>query len=735
MIRRLHRWPGLLAAALLIVLSLSGAALSVLNAVERAAAPQAAQTQTVAELATQILVNHPGVEQIKRAPSGKITAYWFDAGTPGAALVDPQTGQDLGSADPSQLQLWLTDLHRALFLGDAGRIATALGALAMLILALSGTALVARRMGGWHRWFSRSRGPLPGRIHLELTRFAVAGLTLSALTALWMTASTFAFLPDVGIDPAIPADVSGQMGAAPADIPLLRDTTVYTLRELTFPYPDDPTDVFTLKTDTGTALMDQGNGQTLVQAPLTGWQRVSETIYMLHTGQGAAVLGLILGAMALAIPGMAVTGWLIWLAGRRSRPRIRHNAAAAAAETILLVASEGGSTWGFAATLHDALRAAGQKVHAAPLSGFDPALYGHARRIVILAATYGDGEAPAAAKGFLTQLSGLAHAPKVPLAVLGFGDRSFPHFCGFARQIAEAAAEKGWATLLPMDSVDRQSPQDFARWGRDFGAAVGLPLDLAHLPVTPATQGLTLLSRQDFGAEVQAPTAILRFALPPASLWQRLTGRGFPRFAAGDLIGILPEGSQVPRFYSLASATADGFAEICVRKHPGGLSSTQLLDLAPGDSIHAFVRRNPGFRPKPGRSPVILIGAGTGIGPLAGFVRANAQHRPMHMFFGARHPDSDSLYADDLATWAGEGRLTSLTRTFSRSADRLYVQDALRRDAARLARLIGEGAQVLVCGGRDMAAGVSAALTEILAPMNLTPATLKAQNRYVEDVY
>ena len=63
------------------------------------------------------------------------------------------------------------------------------------------------------------------------------------------------------------------------------------------------------------------------------------------------------------------------------------------------------------------------------------------------------------------------------------------------------------------------------------------------------------------------------------------------------------------------------------------------------------------------------------------------------------------------------------------------VQDALRHDAARLARLIGEGAQVLVCGGRDMAAGVSAALTEILAPMNLSPATLKAQNRYVEDVY
>jgi len=42
---------------------------------------------------------------------------------------------------------------------------------------------------------------------------------------------------------------------------------------------------------------------------------------------------------------------------------------------------------------------------------------------------------------------------------------------------------------------------------------------------------------------------------------------------------------------------------------------------------------------------------------------------------------------------------------------------------------------VMVCGGRDMAAGVDDALAEILAPAGLTPAALKAEGRYVEDVY
>jgi sulfite reductase (NADPH) flavoprotein alpha-component len=229
------------------------------------------------------------------------------------------------------------------------------------------------------------------------------------------------------------------------------------------------------------------------------------------------------------------------------------------------------------------------------------------------------------------------------LAVLGFGDRSFPVYCAFANAVAAAAEAKDWPELLPLDTVDRQSPQDFARWGRALGDVLGIDLDLAHQPVLPTTETLALISRRDYGAEVQAPTAILRFALPKATLWQRLRGAGFARFTAGDLIGILPEGSPVPRLYSLASAHRDGFVEIVVKRHPGGLASGQFTALEPGDTVTAFLRRNPGFQPGHGRAPLILIGDGTGIGPLAGFVRGNTRHRPIHLFFGMRHPHSDFL--------------------------------------------------------------------------------------------
>ena len=733
MIRLLHRWPGLLALVLVTVLALSGAALSVFPMAERLTAPQVVAGQSVADLAASVAATHPGLEEIRRSPSGTITAWWFDGGTPGSAVIDPTTGADIASADPNGAERWLTTLHRSLFLDDAGRLVMAAGAAAMLVLALSGAALVARRTGGWRRWFARLRGPLPGRLHVELARVAVLGLALSAATALWMTASTFDLLPDGAARPADPAAVSGQMAFPLDQMSALQDVPVSALRKLSFPYAGDAQDVFTLYTDAGTGLIDQGTGELLSWADLTPWQQVSETITMLHTGQGAAVLGLVLGLVALAIPVMGVSGALIWIAGRRGRPRLRNNTPSGRARTVILVGSEGGSTWGFAATLARDLRDVGQAVHVAPMSAFDPARYPKAERFLILAATYGEGDAPTSGKGFLDRLAQMA--PTAPLAVLGFGDRSFPAFCAFAAEVEAAARAKGWVTLLPMDTVDRQSPQDFARWGRALGQAIGVTLDLDHQPARPEAQGLTLVSRRDYGEAVQAPTAILRFALPKATLWARLTGRGFARFQAGDLLGILPEGSTVPRFYSLASGSRDGFVEIVVKKHPGGLCSGQLLALEPGDAVQAFLRRNPDFHAGRGRAPLILIGAGTGIGPLAGIIRANFRRRPVHLFFGMRHPESDFLYGDDLTAWADEGRLTQLSTAVSRAARPHYVQDALRAEASQVAEAIRQGAKVMVCGGRDMAQGVGRALEDILAPMGLTPAMLKAGGRYVEDIY
>ena len=731
MIRSLHRWPGLVAAVFLIAVSLSGTILSVFPALESVKAPSVSSL-TAAQLVGVVQAAHPGLEEITQTASGRIIAWYPQDGETISAVVDPATGAATGTAEQSAFHQWMVDFHRSLFLDDTGRIAIAGLSGIMMILSFSGLFLIARRNGGWSRVLSPMRGSDSGRWHAEIARFAVAGLILSSMTGLWISASVFDLLPQ-SAGAQFPDQVSEQAGFDIAKAPLLASLPATQLRSLRFPAAGDNADAFSVKTSAGEGFIDQGTGETLNWTDASLLDRVSSTVQMLHTGEGASVLGLVLGLSAFGVPAMAWTGTKKWAAGRSSRKtratRIED------ADAVIMVGSEGGTTWAFADTLARELEVNGARIHVQALSAFDPAQWKSAKMAFILAATYGDGEAPSSAGSFVDRLAALAKAPSAPLAILGFGDRSYPEFCGYARAIANVAEAKGWKQVLPLDTVDRQSSQDFNRWGQSLSALLKRPIVLEHQSERPVTRTLTLISRRDYGESVQTPGAILRFALPEDTLAERVLGNGFGNYVAGDLLSILPAGSNVPRLYSLASARKDGFIEICVRKHVGGLCSGQLMALRRGDTIEASLRENPAFRVKRSTMPLILIGAGTGIGPLAGFIRANSMRRPLHLFFGTRHVDSDFYYAEELTQWQLDGRITELSTAFSRGSHPRYVQDALQLNADRVATLVRDGASIMVCGGREMAHGVKEVLADILEPLGISPAMLKIEGRYAEDIY
>ncbi len=730
MLRQIHSLFGLLAALLVSALAITGAILSVEPVMDRAAErPVVVGQVNVAAFAAAMKLRFPEIDKIVREPSGAIIVNHFNNERAAANRIDPATMAVIGPHAPSPALRFITNLHRSFLLGNVGRAAAGLGAVAMLILSLSGAMLLAVRLGGWSALLKPIRGTSVQRWHGELGRLAMLVLLLSALTGSYMSLTTFGILPDPASETAATMAGSGQPRLPVGELAALQGVDLADLRELTFPYAADLTDVYTLTTAEGVTQIDAATGMSLAVTPHGLGKRISETMYQLHTGQGLWPLAVLLGLAALCVPVFSVTGAVIWWQRQRGKVRLPHNATADVADTIVLVGSEGNSTWGFARTLHAALTAAGHKVHAAPMNAM-AAHYPGAERLLILVATYGDGAAPASASTFLAHLD--RASSRLPFAVLGFGDRSFPKFCGFADQVDAALKARHWPILLDVQRIDRQSVQDFARWGEALSVVLGHPLRLEHISERPATTAFTLVARADYGADVQAPTSILTFR-PPArrGFWQVRT----PRFDAGDLVGILPPGSTQPRFYSLASSSRDQVLEICVRKQPGGVCSSFLHGLAPGDTMDAFIRPNPGFRPSKGSPPLILIGAGAGIGPLMGFIRQNGTGRPLHLYWGGRDPKSDFLYADELSSHLASSHLTRLATAFSRIPGGGYVQDRLANDAAEIRSLIQNGAQILVCGGREMASGVTAALDLILAPTGPAIAALKAEGRYVEDVY
>lgn len=739
MLRKIHSLPGLIAALLVMLLGITGAVLSLDPAIDRLGTSIPAHL-SVAELAGRVVAHYPGAEQIQRTPSGGIIVYYRSDSGAGADRVDPLSGSRIEPYVPSAFARWTKQLHRSLLLDTTGRAATGITAIVMLLLCVSGLLLLVKRVGGWRQVTGPLRGNRSQRWHAEVGRIAIAGLLLSALTGTYMSAATFSLVSDGTQDePDFPATTSGGPPAPVARLPALVATDLAQLRELVLPDPSDSAAVYTLRTSQGDGYVDQSSGKLLVFRAHSGVRDMYELIYKLHTGEGLWWLGLLLGLCALGAAWLAATGAIVWWQRQRAKPRIAGNSPAQSAETLILVGSENNSTWGFARVLHDALRKAGQRVHTAPMNQA-PFQRSPARLVFILTATYGDGEAPSSANQFLAQLARRAPDPATKFAVLAFGDRQFPRFCQFGKDVDAALGVHGCQRLLDLATINRQSSQEFARWGLAVGPLLGLALDLEHTPAHPKTFPLYLRERIDYGIEESEPTVVLRFdagASPaPAGPLQRLFRRHrLPHFEAGDLVGIIPPGSPMPRFYSLASGSRNGVLEICVRKQPHGVCSTYLHGLQTGERIDAFIQPNPQFRPASGKAPVILIGAGTGIGPLAGFIRNNTGKYPMYLYWGGRNPESDFLYEPELKNYLADRRLTQLHTAFSRVHNGVHVQTRLTEDADNMRKLIENGGQVLVCGSSAMAGSVRMALDEILAPIHLSVLTLKTNGRYREDVF
>jgi sulfite reductase (NADPH) flavoprotein alpha-component len=726
MSQRIHLYLSLALGLLLMLSAASGLVLSASVLSGHLQAP-ASDTQSVGQVAERLAQQLPNIERLERAPDGELRATLATAEGTDEVRVDPLTAEVIGPYQPSATLGWIRDLHRELLLGSAGRWLSGLAALALLALAVSGGWLLARRLGGWHRLLLPIKpGHGLAHWHSVVARWALPVLLVIAGSGVYLAGSSQGWISDgQDVELAYPETVDAAPAAAPSTLSALRNLELQDLRELEFPSANQ-TNYFTVRTATGEGFVNAGSGNWISYQPHGPARQLYETLYELHTAASSPMWSLILGAASLACLFLGITGTFAWWQRQRQSRTIAGNSPAQQAEAIILVGSQSGSTWDYARQLHEQLAASGMPVHSASMNQLQPG-YPRARHLLILTASHGDGQAPQSASAFLQRLARSRLAPELQAAVLGLGDSSFQHFCGYAEQVEEQLREQGIKPLLALHKVDRGAAGDLDLWALRLGRALGIDLKLTPVQSTPALQPLRLLSREVFDEADEAPAAILRFALdagqPPA------------RFAPGDLLAISPGPGQAPRYYSIASADADGAVEICVRRQPQGLCSQLLHELPVGACIQGFLQPHPDFRPDAGQHPLILVGAGTGLAPLIGFARKNFAQRPLHLYWGGRHAQAGFPYQAELQECLADGRLTQLGLAFSQGPAAMYVQDRLRQDAAELQRLLAQGAQILVCGSRQMAAGVRAVVEALLAGQGGSVEQLKQQGRYREDVY
>jgi len=440
------------------------------------------------------------------------------------------------------------------------------------------------------------------------------------------------------------------------------------------------------------------------------------------------------GALALS------AGWLalslrMWRA-HRNASGTGVAADAAGADWLVVHASQTGGAEYLAQRSAELLATGGLSARAVCISALDGAQLTAATRVLFIASTYGEGDAPDTAARFAGRLMTTAlPLPDLHYAVLALGDKSYANYCGFGRQLDAWLAQQGAARLFDRIDVDRGDAHALAEWQHHVGRLAGTQ-DAPDWDA-PAYADWRIVARTRLNPG-SAGAPLFRVALAPVD-------GVLPAWEAGDLAQVSPPlDPDHPREYSIASLPHEGRLDLLVRLQtradgcPGAASGWLCAQAGDADVVRLRLRAHERFRLGPNAArPLIAIGNGSGLAGLRGLLKArvDAGRHDNWLLFGERNAAHDFLLRDELEAWRASGALAHLDLAFSRDgAARRYVQDVLREQAPRLLDWIERGAAIYVCGSlQGMAGGVHEALLATLGAPLLE--SLAAEGRYRRDVY
>lgn len=225
-----------------------------------------------------------------------------------------------------------------------------------------------------------------------------------------------------------------------------------------------------------------------------------------------------------------------------------------------------------------------------------------------------------------------------------------------------------------------------------------------------------------------------------------------------DLAEILR--SLPARLYSISSSQAAVGDEVHItvarvwynnkgRERSGACSTYLAEDIEIDSLVSVFIEKNPAFKlPEDHQTPVILVGAGTGVAPFRAFLQhreANNHKGNTWLFFGERRFHSDFLYQVEWQKLVKNGFLEKIDVAFSRDQkEKIYVQHRLLERKKEVFDWLNKGASIYLCGDmKSMARDVQQALLQIFeneGGMTEDKALeflkqLKKEKRFQTDVY
>ncbi len=408
----------------------------------------------------------------------------------------------------------------------------------------------------------------------------------------------------------------------------------------------------------------------------------------LHTGQSNMIWAIILAIASTNILLFIYSGFAIAI--KRTKTKVKNKFKAKDCEFILLVGSENGTTFGFANQIHIQLQANGKRSYLSDMNNFCD--FPNAKQMVIFTSTYGLGEAPANASKFEKLIDQFVQNRKIKYSVVGFGSKSYPDFCEYAKKVDVLLSKQSWAEKsLDLYTVNDKSADEFTKWVADWSDLNTLALATApslYSQKLPKLKKLKLVDRAEITSD-----GITTF---------RLTLKApISKFKSGDLLAIYPKNDSQERFYSIGKV--NNSIQLIVRLHADGIGSKFLYTLKKGEPLNARIIRNPNFHFPKKASQVVLISNGTGIAPFLGMLDGNKRRFETHLYCGFR-TDNELVkrFSEIAKSHITDGRLHSFHLALSREKSPRYVMDLIDRDKKALLKLLENKGVIMICGSLKM---------------------------------
>jgi sulfite reductase (NADPH) flavoprotein alpha-component len=638
------------------------------------------------------------------------------------AYINPKNGKTLGKpVKKTEFIQWVTGLHRSLFLHETGRFFVGVISFLLILISISGFALVLNRQRGIRNFFSKViKEYFAQYYHVVLGRLALIPILIIALTGTYLSLERFNFFMGKEKKENEKTEVINPAKKSAANI--FTTTLLADVKKIEFPFTDDPEEYYIIELKDREIEVNQITGAVITEkrSPMT--VQFADLSLDLHTGRINAIWALVLAIACINILFFIYSGFAMTLKRRSSR--IKNKYKAYESKYILLAGSENGSTFRFANAIQKQLIDQGEKAHITELNSFKA--FPKAEHIIVFSSTHGLGDAPSNGNKFLSLLKKHNQQQKINFSVIGFGSKAYPDFCGFATEIDQLLGTQNWAErFLELQTVNDKSAEEFVDWIKLWSSKTEIPLATTPSLYNHAPKGLQKLMVLDKTLVSETEQTFL----------VTLRANMRAKFTSGDLLAIYPANDTRERLYSIGNHS--GNIQLVVKLHPHGLGSGFLNNLVPGNTIKARIINNHAFHFPKKASKVALISNGTGIAPFLGMIEQNKKKVEAHLYSGFRMETETVLgYKKFTTEMIGKKQLQKFHLALSRAENHHYVMDLIKRDADFFIDLLKQGGVIMICGSLAMQKDVESILDNLcLARETKSISYYKNNDQLLTDCY